>query len=209
LKRNTLWPLWPRQPGRSHHNHPTAIGKDGGPRRAAGRPKGVPNKVTTTFRDALLQAVSEIGDSREEGVDGKGGLVGYLKKAAVREEKTTLLLLGRIPRAARLAACDLLGRLKKRWPEMRMLEYQAIAEKDEGWRKKGEALFPEHKPLDFLLERKKLMSEASWNAEYQQRPMLVGMGAISIEKLKVIPFFQSRRYRGDGDVSRQGWHRRR
>jgi hypothetical protein len=68
----------------------------GGARPGAGRPKGVPNKVTNTFRDALLQAVSEVGDSREEGVDGQGGLVGYLKKAAVREERTTLLLLGRI-----------------------------------------------------------------------------------------------------------------
>jgi hypothetical protein len=29
---------------------------NGGARRGAGRPSGVPNKITTTFRDALLQA---------------------------------------------------------------------------------------------------------------------------------------------------------
>jgi hypothetical protein len=58
---------------------------DGGPRRGAGRPKGSLNKVSSTFRDVLLQAVSEVGDSREEGVDGQGGLLGYLKKAAIRE----------------------------------------------------------------------------------------------------------------------------
>lgn len=46
---------------------------------------------------------------------------------------------------------DVIGRLKKQWPDMLILEFQAIAEKDEKFRKKGEALFPEHKPLDFLL----------------------------------------------------------
>jgi hypothetical protein len=44
----------------------------------------------------LLQAVSEVGDSREEGKDGQGGLLGYLKKVAIREEKTMLMLVGRI-----------------------------------------------------------------------------------------------------------------
>jgi hypothetical protein len=31
----------------------------------------VPNKVTSTFRDVLTQAVSEIGDSQEVGKDGQ------------------------------------------------------------------------------------------------------------------------------------------
>jgi hypothetical protein len=44
----------------------------------------------------MMQAAHEVGDSREEGVDGQGGILGYLKKAAVREEKTFLLLMGRI-----------------------------------------------------------------------------------------------------------------
>jgi hypothetical protein len=33
------------------------------------------------------------------------------------------------------------------------------------------------------------MSESSWQAEYQQRPLLVGSGEIPIEKLKVLPHF--------------------
>jgi hypothetical protein len=68
----------------------------GGARPGAGRPKGVPNKITGTFRDAVMQAAAEVGDSREEGVDGQGGLLGYLKKAAVREEKTFLMIMARI-----------------------------------------------------------------------------------------------------------------
>jgi hypothetical protein len=68
----------------------------GGARPGSGRPKGSQNKVTSTFRDVLLQAVSEVGTSRKVGVDGEGGLLGYLKVAAVNQENTTLLLLGRI-----------------------------------------------------------------------------------------------------------------
>jgi predicted phage terminase large subunit-like protein len=87
---------------------------------------------------------------------------------------------------------DLLGRLKKKLPELRMLEFPALAEKDEWWRKKGEPLFPEHKPMPFLMERKALMSEASWQAEYQQHPYLVGGGVIPVEKLQVISVFDRR-----------------
>jgi hypothetical protein len=55
-----------------------------------------PNKITQTFRDVLLQAVSEVGSSREVGKDAKDGLLAYLKVAAVNQENTTLVLLGRI-----------------------------------------------------------------------------------------------------------------
>jgi hypothetical protein len=44
------------------------------------------NKVTQTFRDVLLQAVSEVGSSREVGKDGGDGLLAYLKVAAVNQE---------------------------------------------------------------------------------------------------------------------------
>jgi hypothetical protein len=54
------------------------------------------NKVSSTFRDVLLQAVSEVGSSRKVGEDGNDGLLAYLKVAAVKQENTTLLLLGRI-----------------------------------------------------------------------------------------------------------------
>jgi predicted phage terminase large subunit-like protein len=100
--------------------------------------------------------------------------------------------------SALLAICtrwhkdDLIGRLKAKWPEMRMLEFPALAERDERWRKKGDPLFPEHKPLEFLLERKKLMSDASWAAEYQQHPYLVGGAMFPVEKMRVLSSFDRR-----------------
>ena len=87
---------------------------------------------------------------------------------------------------------DLLGRLILKFPEMRVLSFQAIAEKDEPFRRKGEALFSGLKPLGMLLDQKKLMSESSWQAEYQQHPYVVGGGIIPIEKLQVIPIFDRR-----------------
>jgi hypothetical protein len=83
---------------------------------------------------------------------------------------------------------DLFGRLKKKWPEMRILNFPAFAEKEEGWRHKGDPLFPEHRPLEMWLDQKRIMSEASWAAEYQGHPFLSGSGAIPVEKLKVVPF---------------------
>jgi hypothetical protein len=59
-------------------------------------PKGALNRTTQTFREVLLQAVSEVGDSEDTTEDGQGGLLGYLKKCALLERKTTLLLVGRI-----------------------------------------------------------------------------------------------------------------
>jgi hypothetical protein len=79
-----------------------------------------------------------------------------------------------------------------KFPEIRTVSFTAIAERDEGWRKKGEALFEELKPLKMLFEQKRMMTEASWNAEYMQKPFLSGAGAIPIEKLKVVPFFDRR-----------------
>ena len=84
---------------------------------------------------------------------------------------------------------DLLGRFLEKFPDVRVLRYPAIAEMDELHRKKGEALFPEHKPLDFLLERKSLLTEASWESIYQQNPIVVGGGMLPVERLKILPFF--------------------
>lgn len=85
---------------------------------------------------------------------------------------------------------DPLGRLIERFKgELRVLRYPAIAERDERHRRKGEALFPEHKPLDFLMERRRLLTEASWQSIYQQHPIVVGGGLFPVEKLKVVPQF--------------------
>jgi hypothetical protein len=54
---------------------------------------------------------------------------------------------------------DLLGRYIARFPDVRMLNYPAIAEYDGQFRRKGDPLFPELKPLDFLMERKKLLTQ--------------------------------------------------
>jgi hypothetical protein len=63
-----------------------------------------------------------------------------------------------------------------------------IADREEPHRHVGEALFPKHKPLDFLLARKKIMTQASWESEYQQQhPIVVGGGIFPIEKMTTVP----------------------
>jgi hypothetical protein len=65
-------------------------------RPGAGRKPGVPNKITNTFRDLVMQAATEVGDSCEKGKDGQGGVLGYLKVAAVEERKIFLMIMARI-----------------------------------------------------------------------------------------------------------------
>jgi hypothetical protein len=84
---------------------------------------------------------------------------------------------------------DLLGRYLERSPDVKVLRYPAISEQDEQHRHAGEALFPEHKPLKFLLEQRKLLTEASWQSIYQQSPIVVGGGIFPIDKLRVLPTF--------------------
>ena len=70
---------------------------------------------------------------------------------------------------------DPIGRLLLQYGDgVKLLSYPAIAEHDEPNRKAGEALFPEHKSLDFLLERKGLMDASSWLSLYQQTPIILG-----------------------------------
>jgi predicted phage terminase large subunit-like protein len=70
---------------------------------------------------------------------------------------------------------DIVSRLEKvsELP-IKVITYRAIAEQDEKYRKKGEPLFPEHKSLDFLEERKIRMASFNWEAVYQQNPRVVG-----------------------------------
>jgi predicted phage terminase large subunit-like protein len=84
---------------------------------------------------------------------------------------------------------DLLGRYLKKDPNVRIVRFPAIAETDEPHRRAGEALFPALKPLDFLLERKNVMSMASWESEYQQNPIITGGGIFPVEKLSILPVF--------------------
>jgi hypothetical protein len=67
------------------------------------------------------------------------------------------------------------------------IRYPAIAEVHEQYRDPGEPLFPELKSMEFLLERRKLYTEASWEALYQQNPFIAGGGIFPIDKLVTWP----------------------
>ena len=81
---------------------------------------------------------------------------------------------------------DPAGRFLLRFPETEILEYPAIAEEDEPHRRKGEALFPEFKSLEFLEERRRGLSQASWVSLYQQKPIIAGGGMFPIEKFHLV-----------------------
>lgn len=80
---------------------------------------------------------------------------------------------------------DPIGRFIERYPNAKVLSYEAIATLDSKHRLKGEALFPEHKSLEFLLERKNMMDSASWESLYQQNPFISGGEMIKMQYLKV------------------------
>jgi hypothetical protein len=90
----------PVTPALQVRTHPkpegTGFGPHGGARPGAGRPKGSLNKIPKTFRDLLMQAAQEVGDSQEVGKDGEGGILSYLKVSAIQERRMFTLLLGRI-----------------------------------------------------------------------------------------------------------------
>lgn len=70
---------------------------------------------------------------------------------------------------------DPIGRLRLQLGNaVRVVSYPAIAVHDEPNRKAGEALFPEHKSLTFLLERKAAMAAVNFEALYQQNPQIIG-----------------------------------
>jgi predicted phage terminase large subunit-like protein len=94
---------------------------------------------------------------------------------------------------------DPVGRWMLSFPETKLLQYPAVAVNDSKEyrrsladkenRRIGEALFPNHKSLEFLMERKKLLTEAGWQSVYQQNPIVVGGGIFPIEKLITLNLF--------------------
>lgn len=82
-------------------------------------------------------------------------------------DEAALLIIG-----TRWHIDDPIGRLRDLYKDLQVLSYKAIAEVDEKNRKAGEALFPAHKSIEFLLERKKLMSSLSWESLYQSNPII-------------------------------------
>lgn len=82
---------------------------------------------------------------------------------------------------------DPVGRLVAEFGKaVKVCTYPAIAEEDEEFRKAGEALFPEHKTLEFLEKRQKLMSASNWLALYQQRPTAQEGDIFEPDKMEIV-----------------------
>jgi len=84
---------------------------------------------------------------------------------------------------------DPAGRWLEYFPDTKVLRYEAVAEQDSTWRKKGDALFPEMKPLDFLEQRKKVLTQAGWESVYQQRPIVAGGDMFPVERFNIVSSF--------------------
>lgn len=93
---------------------------------------------------------------------------------------------------------DPAARFLDKYPETRIISFPAIAAKNEYLRrgnervllrKKGDPLFPEHKSLDFLKKQKRGLTQAGWEAIYQQSPFIQGGGEFPIENFGPIPSF--------------------
>jgi predicted phage terminase large subunit-like protein len=88
---------------------------------------------------------------------------------------------------------DPAGRLIERYRggRLRVLRYQAIAEPDDwtvslGLRRTGEALFPGLKSLSSWKQRKHILTSASWEALYQQAPVVRGGGLFPLDKFRLM-----------------------
>ncbi len=95
---------------------------------------------------------------------------------------------------------DPIGRLIAISPNIKVLSYPAIAIKDEEHRKTGEVLFPEHKSLEFILKRKERYTTASFEALYQQNPIIIGGNIIRGEwfpRVKIPPITKYRKIYAD------------
>jgi predicted phage terminase large subunit-like protein len=96
---------------------------------------------------------------------------------------------------------DPVGRLLALDSSVKVFKYPAIAEgkrtaADVKNRSDGEPLFQEHKSLEFLLERKKIMIAANWSALYQQNPVVQGGEIIQgawFKRYSVLPRIQWRK----------------
>jgi len=87
-------------------------------------------------------------------------------------------LAGLIVIMTRWTTHDIIGRMIDKFKEIgrkvKLINYQAIATKDEEHREVGEPLFPELKSKEFLEGKKALMAPASWESLYQGNPTVSG-----------------------------------
>jgi predicted phage terminase large subunit-like protein len=85
---------------------------------------------------------------------------------------------------------DPIGRLLERDKSIKVLTYKAIATEDEAHRKKGEALFPELKSLEYLEGRRINMTGDSWESLFQQSPFVSKGGVFRpamVETIEALP----------------------
>ena len=102
---------------------------------------------------------------------------------------------------------DPIGRLIEKYPDVKVCKYPALAEDDAKLmnsdpriKGSGDALFPEHKSREFLLERKEIMPANNWTALYQQSPYIMGGNIIKGEyfgRYEVLPVLKYRAMFGD------------
>jgi hypothetical protein len=159
---------------------------------------------------SLIEYVGDVGSFRNTTIEGPingmelhlGVLDDYSKGRAEANSKVTRdktwnwftddFLARFAQNSAMLIICtrwhidDLIGRYEKKVTKLRQVNFSAIAEHDERYRRKGEPLFPALKSLSFLMERKQVMMEASWQAEYMGHPFLTSGGMFPIEKFRVM-----------------------
>lgn len=90
---------------------------------------------------------------------------------------------------------DPAGRFLEHFADAEVAAYQAVFDPDRKIERNivvdprlpGEALFPEHKSLEFLNKRKKVYTQASWASLYQQSPIVGGGETFPIDKVRIIP----------------------
>jgi len=70
------------------------------------------------------------------------------------------------------AEADATGEWPKDADRWEIINFPAIAEEDEEFRSKGEALHPERYPIDALMRIKRTLLPRDWAALYQQRPSI-------------------------------------
>lgn len=84
---------------------------------------------------------------------------------------------------------DPAARMQQLMPDLRVLRFPALAEREDAndrhpddHRKEGEPLFPELKSLGFINERRKVMTTSSFEALYQGHPTVKGGGLFPVEE---------------------------
>lgn len=100
---------------------------------------------------------------------------------------------------------DLMGRLlekaKTDGDEWDLINFPAIAEEDEPYRNKGDALHPERYPLEELIRKKSAIGTRDWESLYQQHPT-PGQGILF--KREHFKYFETHEADGDRTYALQG-----